>query len=400
MTDNVTLSKDTKEGYFLSQVHQPFFTLGVINAIVMMLIFALSYKGVMNLSIDLPIFHVYSLIFIVFTNIFTGFLFTTYPRYCGEEAVNKSYYLNVYYINLAGSIFFTIGIFTSYFLVVASMFIIAFGHYKIVSKLRDMYDNSESENLEDPFWILRAFKFGLYGNILMIISIFIPSIANFSMVYSFFMFLIFLTFSVGQRMIPFFSHSMEEKDERFVSAVFILFFIKTILNSFNYIEYVKMAEILLNLVLGMYLLGEFLAWKMLDKNVNAIIWVLHLGLFWLPTAFLIDSLALVGELLLDTNFVYLGIHLIAIGFLTTVLIGFGTRVTYGHSGQAPQANGYVKTLFIFVQFIVLGRFLYSLNVGFGWQMNFFFDISFSTWILLFVLWSAKFVPILVRGKSN
>lgn len=399
MTFSQDNQEEKKDNYFLSQVHQPFFTLGVLNAIVMMLIFALSYKGVINLSIDLPIFHVYSLVFVVFTNIFTGFLFTTYPRFCGEEPVEKSYYLKVFYINLTGSILFTIGIFTSLILVLVSMIIIAFGHYKIFYKLREMFDKSEAATLEDPFWILRAFKFGLYANIMMIISTLAPQLTNFAILYSFFMFLIFLTFTVAQRMIPFFSHSMQEKDERFVGTVFILFFIKTILNTFNHYEYVKMAEILLDVLIGMYLLGEFLAWKILDKNAHAILWVLHLGVFWLPTAFLVDAIALVGELVLDTNFVFLGIHLIAIGFLTTILIGFGTRVTYGHSGQPPQANGFVKSLFIFVQFVVIARLLYSINIGFGWEKDFLFDISFSTWLLLFTLWSIKFLPLLIRGKK-
>ncbi|MCX6073897.1 MAG: NnrS family protein [Campylobacterales bacterium] len=36
---------------------------------------------------------------------------------------------------------------------------------------------------------------------------------------------------------------------------------------------------------------------------------------------------------------FLGTHLLVLGFLTTILIGFGTRVTLGHSGQPPHANG-------------------------------------------------------------
>jgi len=399
LTFSQETQKEKKEGYFLSQVHQPFFTLGVVNAIIMMFIFALSHKGVLHLHLDEELFHVYSLIFIVFTNIFTGFLFTTYPRYCGEEPVEKPYYLKVFYINLTGNLLFTIGLFTSFYLVLFSMLIIALGHYKIMMKLKELFDKSEAANLEDPFWILRAFKFGLYGNVMMIISTLFHPLEHFSVTYSFYMFLIFLTFSVGQRMIPFFSHSMEEKDERFVSAVFVLFFIKTLLVTFHTYEYVKIAEIILDVLLGIYLLGEFLAWKMLDKNAHAIIWVLHLGLFWLPVAFLVDALALSAELLFDSDFLYLGMHLLAIGFLTTILIGFGTRVTYGHSGQPPQANGFVKSLFILVQFVVLGRFLYSLNIGLGWEKNFLFDISFSTWILLFVLWSIKFLPLLIRGKK-
>lgn len=397
----MTFSQDTqkKEGYFLSQVHQPFFTLGIVNAIVMMLLFALSYKGVLHLSIATPFFHVYSLIFIVFTNVFTGFLFTTYPKYCGMRDVQKPYYLKVFYTNLIGIILFFIGSFVSLYLTVLAMLIIAMGNYLIVKKLNFLFTKSEAANLEDPFWILRAFRFGLYGNIMMILSVFIPLIEKFAISFSFYMFLIFLTFSVGQRMIPFFSHSMEPKDERFVSAVFILLFVKTLLSTFNSHEYIKIAEIILDVLLGFYLLGEFLSWKMLDKNAYAIIWVLHLGLFWLPLAFFIDALALSAELIQETNFVFLGMHLLALGFLTTILIGFGTRVTYGHSNQPPNATTFDKALFLSTQLVVISRFLYSLNLGYGWGLNFLFDISFSLWVLLFMVWSSKFLPILIRGKK-
>ena len=398
MTFSTQIPKQKKENYFLSQVHQPFFTLGVANAITMLLLFALNYKGIFDLSISAQMLHVYSLIFIVFTNIFTGFLFTTYPRYCGEEPVEKPYYLKTFYVNLAGSLLFTLGLFVSFYIVLLSMLVIAYGHYLIVAKLSQLFNNSTATSLEDPFWILRAFKLGLIGNILMIVSTLFEPLTSFAIFFSFFMFLIFLTFAVGQRMIPFFSHSMEEKDERFVSTVFIFFILKTIFASFNTFEYIKIAEIIVDILLGLYLLGEFLHWKMLDKNTPAIIWILHLGLFWLPTAFLLDSVALIAELLLDTDFAFLGIHFVAIGFLTTILIGFGTRVTYGHSGQPPQANNFVKGLFIFTQVVVLGRFIYSLNIGFGWGLNFLFDISFSLWLILFILWSFKFLPILIRGK--
>ena len=81
-----------KQNYFLSQPHQPFFILGITNAIIMMLIFALSYKGVLTLNITSLNFHVYTLIFSVFTNVFTGFLFTTFPRFCQSEVITKDYY--------------------------------------------------------------------------------------------------------------------------------------------------------------------------------------------------------------------------------------------------------------------------------------------------------------------
>lgn len=100
---------------------------------------------------------------------------------------------------------------------------------------------------------------------------------------------------------------------------------------------------------------------------------------------------------LETSFSFLGLHLVALGFLTTILIGFGTRVTYGHSGQVPQASGLVLYLFYFTQLVVLSRFLYSLNLGFSWSFEFLFDISITAWLILFILWAYKFIPTLIKG---
>lgn len=224
-------------------------------------------------------------------------------------------------------------------------------------------------------------------------------IQSFAINTSFYMYLIFLTFSVGQRMIPFFSHSFEEKNENFIKTVFVLFLLKTLLATFNTLDYVKVAEIVLDVLLGLYLLREFLRWKFTPFSSPSILWVLQLGLFWLPTAFVIDALALTAELFLDTSFYFLGVHLIAIGFLTTILIGFGTRVTLGHSGQPPHADRFVTGLFWFIQVVVLLRALYSLNIAFGWGANFLFDISFTAWLILFILWAYRYTKVLVFGSK-
>lgn len=94
-----------KENYFLSQPHQPFFLLGIINAIVMMLLFALNYKGLLSLHVDSLTFHSYSLIFLVFTNFFTGFLFTTFPHFNQTQVIEKKYYVNIFYANILASLF-------------------------------------------------------------------------------------------------------------------------------------------------------------------------------------------------------------------------------------------------------------------------------------------------------
>ncbi len=398
----MTFSQETKkENYFLSQPHQPFFILGVINAVVMMLIFALNYKGILTLQTDSANFHVYSLVFIVFTNVFTGFLFTTFARFCQAEVISKKYYINVFYYTLTGSLLFLIGAFVSHIILLLGMAILFLAQIFIVLKLQEIYLNGQAADKKDAFWILTAQYFGLLGHILFIeleLNYYIGLDINLLSVavnISFYMYLIFLAFSVAQRMIPFFSHSFAPKNENFVKIIFVLFILKSIFSSVDF----KIAEIIIDLLLGVYMLLEFRRWELPVFSSPAILWVLHLALFWLPTAFLLSALSLTTELLTDTSFYFLNIHLLAIGFLTTLLIGFGTRVTLGHSGQPPHADRLAASIFWFIQVVVVARALFSVNVAFGWGLNFLFDISFTLWLILFIVWSIRYARVLAFGSK-
>ena len=389
------MTTQTKENYFLSQPHQPFFLLGVINAVVMMLIFALSYKGIFSLEIDTTTFHVYSLVFLVFTNVFTGFLFTTFPRFNQTQVISKKYYTNVFYISLVGTTLFLGGALSSFYIALAGMLVTFVAQAFIVSKLHSIYKSGEAPDKSDSFWILSANYFGLFGNAFFILSLFVPAVLNAAINISFYLYLIFLAFSVAQRMIPFFSHSFAAKNQNFVKIIFVLFLAKALFSSLD----IKIGEIAIDLVLGVYLLLEIKRWELKPFESPAILWVLHLALFWLPTAFLLSAFSLVAEILLDTSFYFLNIHLLAIGFLTTLLIGFGTRVTLGHSGQPPHGDKLATTLFLFIQAVVIGRALFSLNIAFGWGLNFLFDISFTLWLILFIVWGIRYGKVLVTGAK-
>ncbi len=388
-----------KENYFLSQPHQPFFALGIVNALIMMFFFALSYRDVFSVQTDMKIFHVYSLIFLVFTNFFIGFLFTTFPRFCQGKNINKIFYLRIFYANILSAILFLSGSLFVSDESIAGMLISFISQGFVAFKLYDIYKNGNSVNKKDPFWILIAFCFGLAGNVFFIISNFISfgNIVDIAVNLSFYMYLIFLTFSVAQRMIPFFSHSMEPKSEKFINIVFLFFIIKTVVSIYDYNIYFKIIELILDLVFGVYLLKEFIRWKLPVLTSPAILWVLHLGLFWFPVGLLIQAVCLSLDIVFDLNFYFLGIHLIAIGFLLTIFIGFGTRVTLGHSGGVPHAGTFEKIIFVLIQFILLFRVLFSLNITFGMNLNFLFDISFLLWMILFAVWGWVYGKILVFG---
>jgi uncharacterized protein involved in response to NO len=196
-------------------------------------------------------------------------------------------------------------------------------------------------------------------------------------------------------MIPFFSHSFAPRNPNFLKIIFTLFVLKVLFASIE----IKSVEILIDLLLSIYMFLEFKRWELKPLEAPAILWVLQLALFWLPTAFLLSAFSLVGEIFLETSFYFLNVHLLAIGFLTTVLIGFGTRVTLGHSGQPPHGDKFATTIFIFIQAVVLGRALFSLNVAFGWGVDLLFDISFTLWLILFIVWGVRYGKVLATGAK-
>ena len=385
---------ETKESYFLSQPHQPFFLLGIVNAVIMMLIFALNYKGIVTLNIDALTLHSYSFIYLVFTNFFTGFLFTTFPRFNQTDVIDKGYYTKVFYANAAATLLFLLGAFFSKYLLLLGMFTAFGAQFFIILKLTQIYKNANTPDKSDSFWILGANHIGLFAHLLFIVSLFVPSLLNAAINSAFYLYLIFLAFSVGQRMIPFFSHSFAQKGEHFVRNVFILFVLKSIFSTSE----LKVLELVVDVALALYLGREFYRWELHPFQSPAILWVLHLALFWLPLSFALSALSLTAELFLESSFYFLNVHLLAIGFLTTVLIGFGTRVTLGHAGIPPHADKFMTNVFLFIQLVVLLRMFYSFDIALGWNMNFLFDISFTAWLLLFIIWGGRYSKVLIFGK--
>ncbi len=93
----------------------------------------------------------------------------------------------------------------------------------------------------------------------------------------------------------------------------------------------------------------------------------------------------------------MSLHILALGYFLTVLLGFGSRVTLGHSGRTPHANKFTVYIFIGVQVLVGLRIFTSLSLNFPLDYVFFVNLSAIFLILLLIAWSIKYLPILL-GK--
>ena len=393
-------SENTRFSYFFSQPHQPFFLMGILWAVIAMLPFMLGYKGVLALKLDTAAFHAYTMLFVVFSHFFHGFLLTTFPRFCMTQPVPQPLYTRLFVLYEAGALLFLLGtIFFAPLSLLGALTVFA-GHLFAVSNFRHIYLAGGSPEKSDPFWLLIAHASGLAAHLIFITGIAFDAFGipfgwlSFGAGVGIYLYLIFLTFVVAQRMIPFFSHVMITKPHSFILIVFSLFLLKALAFAFDFAYF----DIVVTIALAGYLLKEFLSWKLPVFTSPAILWVLHLGLFWLPVGLLIEALTRIGEIWLQTSFLFAGMHLVAIGFVTTILIGFGTRVTLGHSGQVPHADRFATGLFWYTQIVVLVRFLYSMAAGLGLSFTWLFDLSAALWMLLFLAWGWRYGPTLFSGK--
>ncbi|MCF6207156.1 MAG: NnrS family protein [Sulfurovum sp.] len=392
---HMQFSEEAESHYFFSQPHQPFFVLAFINAIVTMLIFMLTYKGVMHLGIPASNFHSYSMLYLLFTPAFVAFLFTTFPRFTSTEPIAKRRYMQVFSLYYIGSVLFVLGSIVSPILSHIGMFLLFGAHTIVFSILREIYKKSALSDNQDVFWILTAMGFGLFSHFIFILgSLFYAPMIGLATETGVYLYLFLLTFSVAQRMVPFFSHCMTQKHPMLLRQIFILLMAHVILEGI-YTNSSFIADLALAYIIG----KEIIRWQLPFPNPNPLLWILHLALYWIPVALIFGAMANLTTLIAGTNFLFLDIHVLILGFVFTILIGFGTRVTLGHSGNMMQAGTWEKVLFNWTQLVVVMRIFVSLAAAFGWNFMILFDISATVWMLMFILWAVRFFAVLINGKK-
>ena len=209
-----------------------------------------------------------------------------------------------------------------------------------------------------------------------------------------------IIFVISQRMIPFFTTAkapnyIANKSKNLLDIIFALLVFKVVLLSFDNVKLNLLADIPLFIMIT----RELIKWKLPFFKVPAIMWVLYLGLYWIPFAFFMSIIEGLTAFY-DPSIVFekVVIHTMALGYFLTVLVGFGTRVILGHSGSAPHANNFAIFIFVVIQLIALLRIFSSFTLNFGLDYMFFINLTAVLLIMGLLIWSSKYIVILIKGK--
>lgn len=389
---------------FSSQPHQPFFVSGILFFILFMMLFTASYSNILTLDNSVSTFHAYPMVFVIFIQFFLGFLFVVFPRFLIQAEIAIKEYMNQFLLYFISSL----GIFLSliFFPKITFLFQIMMFFAQVLSfkLLYSIHKKSIVKVKEDTKWVLISFFAGLVFHILFIISTlefpFSFELSKFSINGGFYLFIFMVIFVISQRMIPFFTTAkapnyIANKSANLLIIVFSLLAFKVVLLSFDNVKLNLLADIPLFIVIT----RELIKWKLPFFKVPAIMWVLYLGLYWIPFAFLISiiegAMAFIDPSIIFEKAV---IHTMALGYFLTVLVGFGTRVILGHSGTTPHANNFAIFIFIVIQVIALLRIFTAFSINFGFDYTFFINLTAILLIIGLLVWSSKYLTILLKGK--
>jgi uncharacterized protein involved in response to NO len=142
-------------------------------------------------------------------------------------------------------------------------------------------------------------------------------------------------------------------------------------------------------------------WGLRRSLGNTMLAILHIGFAWLGVAMLLSTAqSLVLFVSQGTVFIWglAPLHALTVGCFATLLIGMGTRVTLGHSGQPMQADNGIRLMFAGIQLAALLRVLADMLPIF--LLHWLHLAAAVVWLACFAPWAARFLPIYVRPRAD
>ncbi|AXX93349.1 hypothetical protein CPU12_07860 [Malaciobacter molluscorum LMG 25693] len=369
---------------FTSQPHQIFFSAAIFFALIVMTLTLFTFVNIGNF--DFSLIHGFGLNFGVFTNAFLGFLITVIPKYTSSNVIPKNRYLYAWVVYQLGVL---IALFINTF---SGKVLISFTLFYFIKIFFETIKTGKAVNKDDS----------LYINFILIIGatlLFIEASTSTNLsTLIFFSYLLSMVFIIALKMVPAFFFTFTKVSfktlPKYTKQISILLLILTGISLQFQLNYLT---IIISFISSIFF--GFIIFKLnILKQVPAILFILTIGLVWFEIAYI----CLFLESIFITYSFKLAFHIFALGFVTTLLIGFGSRVCLGHAVPAQPiiVDSFTELLFLLTQIILLLRIMTS--IGFILNSNIytiFLHLSSTLWILLFILWLFKFGKYLLRIKS-
>ncbi|MES9858846.1 MAG: NnrS family protein [Sedimenticola sp.] len=140
-------------------------------------------------------------------------------------------------------------------------------------------------------------------------------------------------------------------------------------------------------------LARLIGWHHLQVWRTPILWVLYSGFCWIIIGLALTTAASAG--MVPAN---IAKHALTVGGVGVLTLGMITRVSLGHTGRPIQPGKLMEIAFILLNLAALCRVFGPLLLPHLYTL--WLDVSGGLWVLCFVTFSAIYLPILWRPRTD
>ncbi len=392
---------------FSSAPHRMFFFGGVVQSILIMTWWLADlggryggYYAPIAWTISPKDAHAFLMIYSFFPFFIFGFLMTTYPRWMNGEEVERREYVSAFLLLAAGTLLFYVGLITSFVLLKIALVLFLVGWGMGLYALLRVYVRAKHPDKRHAAitsvvlligWLLVA---GFASDEKHLVAI--------AKVGGIWLLLLPVFFAVSHRMIPFFSANAIP-DYKIVRPSWVLALIPSfaLLHGILELSGQQHWTWLVDLPMAASALYLTYAWQLRKSLAVPLLGMAHISFAWLGIALMLYSvqsltLLMTGQLILAKA----PLHVLAIGYFTSMLLSMVTRVTLGHSGRALVVDRVTWGIFLAFQSIVVLRVISELpGVEFTLRSHLYICAA-VVWLACFGLWDSKFAPIYLKPRPD
>ncbi len=345
--------------------------------------------------------HAFLMLYAVFPFFIFGFLLTVYPRWMAGAEVPARRYVPVFLFLVCGWLLYYAGLFVSRPVLMLAVVLVLIGWILALVSLFDVYRRARTRGPHEAVLNL-ALCAGAAGQLAYLHGLATDNVWSFLLAreLGLWLFLVPVVFSVGHRMIPFFSASAL-RNYTVVRPAWSLPLFGAGVVAHAVLEFLGQVQwlFIVDLPLAVAVLYHSYVWCLARSLEVRLLAMLHIAFAWLGLGLVLYALqSLVLTLAGASVLGRAPLHAVGVGLVAGMVVAMAARVSLGHSGRALVADRFTWNCFLGVNVAALLRIFAELFAGAAnhWLNAF----AALVWLGALLPWAWRYAPMYLRPRVD
>ena len=327
----------------------------------------------------------------IFPLFILGFTFTAGPRWLGVNASDK-YFLPTGVCYFSGIVLVVFGNMADERISIAGFAFMLLAWLSATLRWGSLLKQSTTFDKKHPAVLLAA----MIGGVLALSAALLWS-AGLAWAWvaarqlAFFCFLLPIFLTVCHRMVPFFSGSVLKPYTpwRPYGLLWVWLAGCAALALAGVLEW-RFAEGIAAIAMALSFIYTSWRWGLLASFANRLLAMLHMSFAWLSLVFALHAASAFGLPIGSAS-----LHALGLGFMATMLVGFVSRVSFGHSGRPLAVSNTLWVLYLALHLAALLRVFAS-----AFALPTLIGYSATVWLILLGAWVLMMLPIYLKARAD